>query len=53
MRATSDILEQMYDLPLELRARLALGRRVSLISLIAETGYLEVRGAVDIETLRV
>ena len=52
MRAISDVLERVYDLPLELRARLAMGRSVSLISLMAETGYLDVRGAIDLETLQ-
>ena len=52
MRSTSEVLERVYDLPLELRARLALGRRVSLISLLLETGYLDARDAIDVEMLR-
>ena len=52
MRPASDVLERVYSLPLEMRARLALGRRVSLITLVAETGYPEMRTHVDVAMLR-
>src|SRR5688572_13163345 len=52
MIATSEVLERVYVLPSELRARLALGCYVSLWSLVAETDYPTVRGEVDVEVLR-
>ena len=52
MIATSEVLERVYVLPSELRAQLAIGRYVSLWSLVAETDYPTVRDEVDVEVLR-
>jgi hypothetical protein len=52
MRATGDVLERVYALPVEMRVRLAFGRRVSLITLVSETGYPDVRTDVDVAAVR-
>lgn len=51
MQAVSQTLERIYALPHELRGRIDLGHRVSLLALVEETGYSKARDAIDVSLI--
>lgn len=52
MRPLSEVLESVYALPNELHARMALGRQVSLLGLLQDTGYPAMKDKIDVAALQ-